>query len=65
MNPIGIVVAIGLVLLPVVLLWDVITRRMDLYQLFQRAHRWPLKALAVTGIALLLLNWIWNMAKAV
>lgn len=63
-NPFGIPVLIGLVLFPLLLLYDVITRKklfIELYTSAERILRKPF--IAYLSILLVLLNWIWNIKK--
>jgi hypothetical protein len=63
-NPLGIPVLIGLVLFPLLLLYDVITRKQLFIRLYKTAeHSLRKPFIAYLSILLVLLNWIWNIKK--
>jgi len=63
-NPLGALIALIMVVLPVWILADVVTRKNTLhtcYQLMERMVRKPQVALPL--VALVAINWIWNITK--
>lgn len=63
-NPFGIPVLIGLILFPLLLLYDVITRKQLLIELYTSTERILRKPfITYLSILLVLLNWIWNIKK--
>ena len=64
MNPFGIIVAILMVISPVWILFDVITKKETFYFWYKKAEGTIRKPwLASILIVLVLLNWIWNIYK--
>lgn len=64
MNPFGIVVAILMVVLPLWIVFDTITKKETLFKSYKKAEAViRTKWLAVFLIVLVLLNWIWNIKK--
>jgi hypothetical protein len=64
-NPLGLILAAGLVVLPVWLAADLLRERDSLYRFYQRAEatlRRPSVALPL--ILLILANWAWNIVKS-
>lgn len=64
LNPMGILLAIIMITLPLWILYDLIKRKESLYNFYNRSEfflkrRW----VAVPAILLLLINWIWNIYK--
>ncbi len=60
LNPLGIPIAMGLLILPLWITFDLIGRRQTLYVSFKRAES-VLKrpAVAIAAIALFVANWLW------
>lgn len=66
LNPIGIIVAIILAVLPFWLLFDVIQKKQSLYFFYQRFESFVRKpAVAALLIFLVAANWIWGICKGV
>jgi len=64
MNPLGIIVALMMVLFPVWICIDVISKRQTFYNFYKKTEtvivkKWP----AAILIFLVLINWIWNIYK--
>ena len=65
LNPLGYLLAIGLILLPVWLLFDLLAKRPSMFlfsekmNTFMRSHKW----FTFTFIILIIINWIWNIKK--
>jgi hypothetical protein len=65
LNPLGIVIAFIMAVLPLWIIIDIIFRKKTLYEFYSLAERWLRRpAIAVPLILLLLINWIWNIGKA-
>lgn len=63
-NPIGLIVAVIMLLTPVWILVDITLRRSTLFDFYQRTESYLKKPkVAIPLILLLLLNWIWNITK--
>lgn len=63
-NPLGIIVALAMIIIPVLLLYDTIRGTSVLFKLYRKTEqivriRW----VAALLIVLLLANWIWNLNK--
>lgn len=65
MNPMGIIVGLLMVIIPVLLVYDLITKRQLLFDAYTSVERTIAKKkwLAVVLIVLVLANWIWNFNK--
>jgi hypothetical protein len=64
MNPFGIIVAILMVISPIWILFDVITKKETFYFWYKKTEEIiRTKWIAITLIFLVLLNWIWNIYK--
>jgi len=63
-NPFGIFVALAMVVIPVWIISDTLLGSATLLRAYRFAERklqsWPY---AITGILLILINWIWNLTK--
>lgn len=64
LNPLGIILTIGLVSLPLWISYDLITRKSSLLHAYRKSEsllnrRW----IAIPAIVLVLLNWAWNIYK--
>ena len=65
MNPFGILVAVLMVVLPLWIVLDTITRKETFYKSYKKVETIiRTKWIAVFLIVLVLLNWIWNIKKA-
>ena len=63
-NPLGIILAGGLLLVPLWILYDLLGRRDTLRRTFMRIERQvKKKGLAITLILVITANWIWNIWK--
>jgi len=63
-NPLGVVIATGLLVIPLWSIWDLSTGRRTLLNSFFKAERILRKRwVAVPLIILVLANWIWNIIK--
>jgi hypothetical protein len=63
-NPLGFLIAVLMVLLPVWILMDILRKRNSFYTFYQQAEkllRTP--KFAIPLVTLVLLNWIWNITK--
>lgn len=64
MNPLGILVAVVLLVLPALLLSDRLRNRHDTYRLYRATERFVRRPpVFLTLLTLTLLNWIWNLCK--
>jgi hypothetical protein len=65
MNPMGLIVGLLMVVIPVLLLYDLIFRRQVLYNSYRTVEKKleQQKWLAVVLVLLVLANWIWNFKK--
>ena len=64
LNPLGYVIAIAMIVLPLWVLTDIVSKRQSFYHFFQHAEvqiRRP--QLAIPLLVILLSDWIWNLAK--
>lgn len=65
-NPIGIFIAIVLVIFPPWILFDVTAKKQTLYAVYGRMEVFLRKRMvAIPLIILVLVNWVWNIAKGV
>lgn len=63
-NPIGIILTIIVIILPVWILFDLIRRKDTIWQFYQNMEITLRKRyIAIFCITLILLNWIWNIYK--
>jgi len=63
-NPFGIILTFILLVFPAWIIYDVLSRKSTLYNFYNRTElilrrKW----IAIPAILLVLLNWIWNIAK--
>jgi transposase-like protein len=64
MNPFGIIVAILMVISPIWILFDIITKKETFYFWYKKAEEIiRIKWIAITLIILVIINWIWNIYK--
>lgn len=64
LNPFGIIILLILLVLPVWISYDLISRKSTLYHFYNRTeHFLQRKWIAISAILLVLLNWVWNIAK--
>jgi hypothetical protein len=64
MNPLGLIVASIMLIAPVWLLRDVIRNKQALFETYQKTeHLFKRPQIYVPSIALVIANWIWNIAK--
>jgi hypothetical protein len=65
LNPIGYIVAIIMLVVPIWVIGDLIMRSNTLFDFFQRVETYLKKTkYAIPLILLVLINWIWNITKA-
>ncbi|SEM13572.1 Protein of unknown function [bacterium A37T11] len=63
-NPLGLIVAFILVVAPIWVTYDLITRKSGLYHLYRRVEIQLKKpVLALPLVLLILANWVWNISK--
>ena len=63
-NPLGIVVFLIAIILPVWILIDMLTRKESLFAFYNRINKgFSFNAVTILIILLLLCNWIWNIYK--
>jgi hypothetical protein len=64
MNPIGLIMAIIMLIAPFWLLYDVILKKDTLYKSYKKGESIiKIKWVAITLIILILINWAWNIQK--
>jgi hypothetical protein len=64
LNPFGIIVALLMVVVPLWIIKDLITKKNTFYQFYKKAeHIIQKKWIAIPLIILVVLNWIWNLNK--
>jgi hypothetical protein len=64
LNPVGLVLFVIIVLAPLLILYDLVFKRELFFALYNKAETLlRKKAIAIPLIALLLINWIWNIYK--
>lgn len=64
LNPFGYLILMFMVVLPVWILTDLLTRQQSLYLVYSRTETYLKKAqYAIPLTALVLMNWIWNITK--
>ncbi len=64
MNPFGIIVATLMIISPIWILFDIITKKETFYFWYKKLEEIiRIKWIAITLIILVLLNWIWNIYK--
>ena len=63
-NPFGLLVAVAMVVVPIWIIADLFTGSASFLKAYHwvegKLREWPY---ALTGIALILINWIWNLTK--
>ncbi|HWR93793.1 MAG TPA: DUF2752 domain-containing protein [Flavobacterium sp.] len=63
-NPLGIIVALMMIVFPLWILWDIILKKDSFFKMFQKAEKIIQKPwLAIVLIVLIILNWVWNIKK--
>jgi len=66
LNPLGIVIVIFLTLVPLWLIFDLITKKKTLFDFYYYSERILRKPfVSVPLILLILLNWVWNIVKGI
>ena len=64
-NPLGYLVAIIMLLTPLWIIFDIATKRKTFYGFYQKMERFLKKPqFAIPLILLIIINWIWNITKA-
>ena len=63
-NPFGFILMVILVISPVWILYDVISKKETLFQAYTNSEKFlQRKWVAISAILIVLLNWIWNIYK--
>lgn len=63
-NPLGYLASLGLLVLPFWLIIDFINRKESLFRFYGRAINYiQRKPIAISLIALVMINWVWNISK--
>jgi hypothetical protein len=64
LNPFGIIIALIMLTAPFWIAYDLITGKSTLLHFYHRTEKWLRKpGIAIPLIALVLINWIWNISK--
>ena len=64
MNPMGVIIAIFMVFSPIWIIADIITRKKTFFDFYQKAEHYIKRPrYAIPLILLVIINWIWNIAK--
>ena len=64
LNPLGSLILLIMLILPVWVMIDVLLKKSTLQNIYRRAENWLRKpAIGIPASALILLNWIWNIVK--
>lgn len=64
LNPLGLLLLIGLVVLPIWLLYDYIATKKTLLKAYEAFIYWLTKPyIAIPASVLIIINWIWNINK--
>jgi len=64
LNPFGVIILIILLVFPVWIIYDVLSRKSTLYHFYNRSELFlRRKWIAIPAILLVILNWVWNIAK--
>ena len=65
MNPFGIIVGFGMLIVPLWILTDLISKRETFYLAYKKTEKKiQTKGIAIFLIILVVCNWIWNITKA-
>jgi hypothetical protein len=65
-NPIGLIIAIIMVILPVWLVYDCVTGKETFYKNYRTFEKTIVKKwIAIPLIVLVIINWIWNIQKGI
>ncbi len=64
LNPFGLIITFIMIFFPLMMLYDLITRKETYFKFYKKTeiilrHKW----IAISAIAIVLLNWIWNIYK--
>lgn len=63
-NPLGYIVAIIMVLIPIWILIDIAIKKKTLFEFYQKMETYLIKPkVAIPLIGLVIINWIWNITK--
>ena len=63
-NPLGFLLFLILILSPIWILFDIVTKKESLLRFYIRTEiKFKQKKIAIPAIALLMLNWYWNICK--
>ncbi|KFC57635.1 hypothetical protein FEM08_35920 [Flavobacterium gilvum] len=64
LNPFGVLVAVIMVVSPVWIIWDTITKKYSFYNFYIKIEKLiKKKQIAIPLIVLVLINWVWNIYK--
>lgn len=64
LNPFGVIILIILLVFPVWIIYDVLSRKSTLHHFYNRSELFlRRKWIAIPAILLVVLNWVWNIAK--
>lgn len=65
-NPFGLIILAIMVISPLWMAYDLVSKRNTFFNAYQHAERLlRIKWVTVTGIILVLTNWIWNISKGI
>lgn len=65
-NPIGIVLLFIMIIVPIWIFYDGLTRKESMFNFYKKAEKaLQQKKVAVPAIVLMLVNWIWNIYKGI
>jgi len=63
-NPLGFIILLLMIILPIWMIFDVLTERMSLFHTYRKVEKWLRKRqIAIPLLLLVLANWIWNINK--
>lgn len=63
-NPLGIIMALLMIALPVWIVYDTVAKKETLYYFYKKAEKTiALKPVVIIFVLLIVMNWIWNIKK--
>lgn len=63
-NPLGFIIVIGLLILPLWIISDVLLKKDSFFKFYIQFEKWVVKKpMAISLITIILLNWVWNIYK--
>lgn len=63
-NPLGLIIVIGLLILPLWIISDVLLKKDSFFKFYIQFEKWVVKKpMAISLITIILLNWVWNIYK--